>query len=165
MNKRVLSSGLVLALVAPLAALAIEPGEKIPNCVLTRWNGPGTYELKSFANKVVYLDFCASWCGPCAKSFSFMNHFKQSLQDRGLQIVAVNLDENRDDATEFLGQYPAEFSVASDAGQQCAQAVAVAGMPSSYLVDRQGVVRYKHQGFRSEDAGLLQATVEKLLAE
>jgi peroxiredoxin len=75
------------------------------------------------------------------------------------------LDENLADAQEFLGKYPAQFTVAADAQQECAKTFDVKAMPSSYLVDRKGQVRHVHLGFKPGEAEELKQLVAKLLAE
>jgi thioredoxin-like negative regulator of GroEL len=80
-------------------------------------------------------------------------------------VVGVNVDEEDGAAEAFLASHPAGFAVAMDASKSCAQAFGVEAMPSSYLVDGQGVVRYVHHGFRPGEAEQVRALVEKLLAD
>lgn len=94
-----------------------------------------------------------------------MNELQQQLKDQGLQIVGVNLDENLDDAKAFLSKYPASFTVMADVSKQCAKDFGVQAMPSSYIIDRNGVVHHVHLGFRPGEAKELRELVEKLLAE
>ena len=86
------------------------------------------------------------------------------LKDQGLQIVGVNMDENVDDAKAFLVKYPASFTVMADISKQCAKDFDVKAMPSSYIVDRKGIVHHVHLGFRPGEAKELRVLVEKLLA-
>jgi len=144
---------------------AIEAGAPAPTCVLPVLKGGDVVGLESFKGKVVYLDFWASWCGPCAKSFPFMNELHQQLSGKGLQMVGVNLDENPDDAQAFLEKYPANFIVTADKDEGCARSYDVKAMPSSYLIGRDGTLRHIHMGFRGEEGKELREQVEKLLAE
>nr|WP_174624795.1 TlpA disulfide reductase family protein [Candidatus Methylobacter favarea] len=147
------------------AIFAVEAGGKAPDCGLTSMRDAQRIELRQFSGKVLYVDFWASWCGPCVKSFPFLNSLHEKFSKEGLQILGVNLDENPADAREFLGKYPADFTVAADANEQCARDFDVKAMPSSYLIDRQGVVRHIRLGFRPGEAKELQSLVERLLAE
>lgn len=149
---------------SPLAN-AVEVGKPMPACSLSPIGESQLSDLNQYQGKVLYVDFWASWCGPCAKSFPFMNELHQQLKDQGLQIVGVNLDENVDDAKGFLSKYPASFTIMVDASKQCAKDFGVQAMPSSYIVDRKGIVHHVHLGFRPNEAKELRGLVEKLLAE
>lgn len=75
----------------------------------------GRINLADFKGKVIYLDFWASWCGPCRKSFPWMNDLQKKYADQGLVILGVNLDANPEDAHHFLQKIPANFRIAFDA--------------------------------------------------
>jgi len=137
-----------------------------PNCALTAIdNAQQNYALKQFRGKVLFVDFWSSWCTPCAQSVSFLNEMNRDLKDKGLQIIGINLDEVQDDAKAFLAKHHASFTVVADANQQCAKDFGVEAMPSSYLVDRNGIIRYVHLGFRPGEAKEFRALAEQLLAE
>lgn len=144
---------------------AAEQGDAMPDCALTSAGDVTRYNLKQYQGKVLYVDFWASWCGPCAKSFPFLNHLDHEFKERGLQIIGINLDENPGDADAFLAKYPASFKIAADVNQQCAMDFGVKAMPSSYLIDRKGRIRHIHLGFRAGEAEALNVLVEQLLAE
>jgi thiol-disulfide isomerase/thioredoxin len=146
-------------------AYAVDVGQPIPKCDVTALGGGQTFDLSRYKGKVLYVDFWASWCGPCAKSFPFLNEMHQQFTDKGLQIVGVNLDENMDDAKAFLVKFPSSFTVMADISKECAKGFDVKAMPSSYLIDRKGNVQHIHMGFRSGEAKDIRAQVEKLLAD
>lgn len=151
---------------APLqTALAQDVGQEAPQCSLASLDGGQRYDLRQFRGKVLYVDFWASWCTPCIQSFPFLNQLDGELRDKGLQVVAINLDERRADAQGFLDERPARFNVAVDDSKACPQAFGVKAMPSSYLVDRKGVIRHVHWGFRPHEAEQVRGLVEQLLAE
>lgn len=157
-----------LALLSPQLT-AIEQGGAVPECALSSLaeaSGKGANSMLSqYKGDVLYVDFWASWCGPCAKSFPFLNDLYQQLKGQGLHIVAVNLDENLEDAKAFLAKYPANFQVMADVSKQCAKDFDVKAMPSSYIIDRKGVVHHVQLGFKPGEAQDLQQMVEKLLRE
>jgi thiol-disulfide isomerase/thioredoxin len=156
---------LTLFLSSAISVQAAETPRAAPACALTAFNNTQGIDLQQFKGSVVYVDFWASWCGPCAESFPFMNNLHKELKDRGLQVLGINLDENIEDAKLFLEKHPAGFTVVTDANQQCAKDFDVKGMPSSYLIDRSGMIRHVHLGFRPGEAQEFRALVEQLLTE
>lgn len=137
--------------------------QSAPVCELTTLDGKPVENLQTLKGKVVYVDFWASWCPPCVQSFPFLNRLQQEFGDEGLRIIGVNLDEKIADAEKFLSNYQADFSIAVDQTKQCAEDFEVIAMPSSYLIDREGIVRYIHRGFRSGETKKLRLIVEQLL--
>jgi thiol-disulfide isomerase/thioredoxin len=98
--------------------------------------------------KIVLVDFWASWCEPCKQSFPVMEELHKRYGGRGLVIIAVNVDENRPDMEAFLKKNAATFTVVRDANQKLVEKAGIATMPSSFLIDRDGKVRFTHTGFR-----------------
>ncbi len=135
------------------------------SCHLTTLEGDPTYNLQELKGKVVYMDFWASWCPPCIKSFPFLNQLDQDLKDKGLHVVGINMDEKVTDAQEFLARNPVDFSIVADPSKQCAKEFELMAMPTSYLIDRNGNVRHIHQGFRSGESEELRALITQLLQE
>lgn len=152
---RVAAGLLALHLAAPGLAAAAEPGQPLQDLALPNAGPP--QRLGDLRGKVVYLDFWASWCGPCKQSFPWMNDMQRKYGTRGLQVVAVNLDAQRADADAFLAGHPAGFALAFDAQGDTARRVALKGMPTALLVGPDGKVLAVHQGFRSEDRATLEA--------
>jgi thiol-disulfide isomerase/thioredoxin len=100
--------------------------------------------------RVVIVDFWASWCGPCKASFPIYDELHKQYGERGVVIVAINVDTNAKAMTSFLAHQQPGFSVLRDATQKLVQAVAPPTMPTSFLLDARGVVRAVHQGFHGE---------------
>ena len=111
----------------------------------------GTVRLAEHRNEVVYLDFWASWCIPCRKSFPWMNEMTRRYGKQGLTVLAVNLDKERELAEQFLHEIPAKFTIADDPEGKVAEQYEVQGMPSSYIIDRWGHIVRVHLGFRESD--------------
>ena len=111
------------------------------------------FDLQEFHGKVIVLDFWASWCVPCSRSFPWMNSMQEKYADDGLVIIAVNMDSDAADADRFLQNYPAEFEVIFDPDGELAREYDVVAMPSSYVHDRNGELLERHLGFkvRSQD--------------
>lgn len=134
-------------------------------CGLTTLDGKPAVELQELKGKVVYMDFWASWCPPCVKSFAFLNQLEQEMKDHDVHIIAVNLDEKVKDAQEFLTKHPANFSIVVDPSKECAKVFEVMAMPTSYIIDKKGNIRHVHQGFRPGETEGLRALVTQLASE
>ncbi len=121
------------------------------------------FSLENYRGKVVYLDFWASWCKPCQKSFPWMNDLKSKFPAEYFDVVTINLDENSQDMHDFLQKVPAEFDIYHDANGQAAQTFKVEGMPMSYLIDRDGKIQSRHIGFYEKKKAELEKEIEGLL--
>lgn len=154
-----------LMIVATLLFLVASVAYSDPAPDFTLPTDQGEIHLSDLKGKVVYLDFWASWCGPCRKSFPWMNDIQSRYGDKGLVILAVNLDTDAAAARQFLEKYPAHFQVAYDSGGKAPALYDVKGMPSSFFINRDGQLHSAHQGFHDKDAAALEATVQSLLAQ
>jgi len=123
----------------------------------------GKVKLSDYQGKVVYLDFWASWCGPCRKSFPWMNEMQSRFEKKGFRVIAVNLDIKRADADKFLAQLKPNFDIAFDPQGAVAGLYELQGMPSAYLIDRGGNLHSVHQGFRNRDISVLEGEIKALL--
>jgi len=108
-------------------------------------------DLSVYDGKVVVLDFWASWCVPCRRSFPWWNTMQAKYADEGLVIIGVNLDNEPELAAEFLAEYPADFRIFYDEQKELARHYGVQAMPSSYILGRDGEIFKKHFGFRVRD--------------
>jgi thiol-disulfide isomerase/thioredoxin len=120
--------------------------------------------LEALRGRVVYVDFWASWCVPCRQSFPWMDELQRSLGKDGLVVVAVNVDHERKDAERFLHEFSPAFRIAYDPEGVLAEQYHVRGMPTSYLIDRDGKVQLQHAGFRPRDRDELAGRIRTLLA-
>ena len=154
---------LLAALTLATAAGAAGVGDSAPALRLANAKGE-TVALEALRGQVVYVDFWASWCGPCKRSFPWMNELVQRYGDKGFTVVAVNVDKKAEDAERFLAQTPARFTVVYDPPGATPAAWAVKGIPSSYLVDRGGRIVMVEQGFRDEQKPAVEQRIRDLLA-
>jgi len=119
--------------------------------------------LDQYRGQVVYVDFWASWCIPCKKSFPWMNEMHQKYKDQGLKIIAINVDEESADADKFLADTPAEFAILRDPDGKLAKQYKLVGMPTSLLFDTQGKLVSRHVGFKKSKIKSYEAEFKKLL--
>lgn len=123
--------------------------------------GPGQ-DLK---DKVVYLDFWASWCLPCRQSFPWLKELAARYGQRGLQVVTVNLDKERTEAEKFVKELNVDLKVVYDADGKLAKQFHVDAMPTSFIFDRKGNPQSRHRGFHVDDKRELDSLINALLAE
>lgn len=148
---------LSLLLVIPLGSYAVQaPRFSLPSL-------KSTVDLSAYRGKVVYVDFWASWCGPCRKSFPWMSDLQERYKD-DLKVIAINLDQDREEAIKFLKEYRPEFTVAFDPAGKIAEAYKVPGMPTSYLIDQSGRLVSRHVGFRSKEKDVVESRIKTLLS-
>jgi cytochrome c biogenesis protein CcmG, thiol:disulfide interchange protein DsbE len=140
------------------AAWASDAGSPAPAVDL-----PGTagsrVQLAALAGRVVYLDFWASWCGPCRQSFPWMNEMQSKHGPAGLQVLGINVDKRQADADSFLAANPANFLIGFDPQGDTPRRYAIKGMPTSLLIAPDGKVLSSHSGFRDEERPELEARI------
>lgn len=122
-------------------------------------------DLSAYKGKVVYIDFWASWCGPCRQSFPWMNELHRQKADDGLVILAVNLDQERELADQFINELNPAFNILFDGSGVLATEFKVTAMPSAFIVGRDGKVRIKHLGFHKEKRLQYEQEIQQLLDE
>ncbi|HQU48884.1 MAG TPA: TlpA disulfide reductase family protein [Casimicrobiaceae bacterium] len=164
-NSCVRSAAVMLAMatiVMSVPGKALAPGDAAPAFALPDARG-ATVALENLRGRVVVVDFWASWCGPCKRSFPWMSEMQRRYGDRGLSIVAVNVDKRLEDAAKFLATTPGDFTIVYDPSGASPAAWDVKGMPTSYLVDRSGRIVSVESGFRDESKGALEARIQAAL--
>ena len=128
-------------------------------------NGEGTVTDSTYLGRVTYVDFWASWCGPCRLSLPALNRLSKEFNAADFGVVAISVDYVDEDALDFLKRYPVDYPVAIDKTGDSGRDFAVAGMPSGYLIGRDGLIREVHVGFRKGDEALLRKQIQSLIAD
>jgi len=152
--------GSLLLLTSAIAG-GLKAGDALPDL--------GTFKLEgtlpdTFKDKVVMLDFWASWCDPCKESFPLMDQLQKKYGPQGLVVIAVNVDEKRADMEAFLKKNAASFTVVRDAGQKLVDKAGIGTMPTSFLIGRDGKVRHVHTGFKGDETKMkYEQEIEALL--
>ncbi len=140
---------------------ALETGAKAPDFELP--GAQGTVTLSKTSGSLLYVDFWASWCGPCKQSFPWMNAMQEKYKAQGLKIIGVNLDGKTEDAKQFLAQNPARFTVAFDPKGVTPKSYGVKGMPTSFLIGKDGTIISQHLGFNAAESEKLEKEIKAAL--
>jgi len=122
-----------------------------------------TIKLSSYRGKVIYLDFWASWCIPCKESMPLFNKLREHLKGSGFEVIAVNLDDMPEKGREFLQHHPVDYPVVTALHDDISDLYQLYGLPTSYLIDRNGILKYSHQGFRKGDMKKIKKQIWALL--
>ncbi len=131
----------------PISNHALSVNAPFPN--LASFNLEGT--LPDLKGKVVLLDFFASWCAPCKASFPVMQELHKEFGSKGLVVVAVNLDDKKEEMQRFLKKHPSDFIIVRDATKKLVSTINIATLPSSFILDREGRVHSIHNGFKGNE--------------
>lgn len=160
------------AVVSAAVALLLTPradatgiNDKAPVFQLTDVSG-AKLGLKAGDSGVTLVNFWASWCGPCAVEFPNLNKLAAEYKAKGVRVLAINIDKDRPSADRFLTRYAKDgttLNVLLDPKGKTAETYGTKAMPTTYMVDGKGVVRFVHVGFRPEDPDQWRKEIDSLL--
>jgi thiol-disulfide isomerase/thioredoxin len=137
-------------------------GAPLPPLVVQRFSG-GELDLAATGGKVLLIDLWASWCTPCKEEMPLLDEMAARLRDRGVEIIAVSVDEERASAEAFLATRPRwTLTLAHDPRGRVPELLQPPKMPTSYIVDAAGVVRHINAGFEASDAAKIEARLVEL---
>jgi thiol-disulfide isomerase/thioredoxin len=160
-----LSTGATIAVIAlarpPMTAATDKPA---PNVALRTAEG-ATVQLADYKGKVVLIDFWASWCPPCKTSFPALDAIYREYREKEVEVLAVNVDEQRREADVFLDAHPHSLAVFFDPKGVAPAAFGVTGMPTSFLIDRAGNIRFTHTGYSTSVEQKYRRELAQLLSE
>ena len=136
-----------------------------PDFSLPMINKEGKVNLEDLKGRVVYVDFWATWCPPCRKSFPWMEEMHTRYHKDGLTIVAISVDAKYELAEKFIRELKPSFISAHDPGKKIAKLYKLRAMPSSYLIDRSGNIINTHLGFRTSRSKKVEAEIKAALKQ
>ena len=145
-----------------VAASPVVPGQPAPDFALKNSAGHNV-RLSEWRGEVVVLSFWAGWCGRCTDQLQELDHLQQEYAQRGVRVVAVNIDHEAQPARDAAGRL--KLMVLHDADQSIARQYELSDLPLTVLLDPQGNVRYVHQKYRGGDAALYEGELAALLQE
>lgn len=133
-------------------------GKVAPDAEFAPLRGRETLKLSAFRGKVVLLDFWASWCVPCQEELPLLDDMAGRLSSKGVEFIGVSIDEEKSDAERFLEQKKSwSLKLGHDPEQAGAKLFNPPKMPTSYVIDRQGVVKHVNAGFERDDVEKVEA--------
>lgn len=138
-------------------------GREAPAFTLAGLNSADSTSLESLRGKVVFVDFWASWCLPCRRLMPQIAQLKARHPD--LEVVAISVDANRDKALTFLRAVEPSLRAVHDADHHVANTYGVDRMPTSFLIGRDGTLRFRHDGYSQGDMEAIERQVRLLLEE
>jgi thiol-disulfide isomerase/thioredoxin len=136
-------------------------GSPAPEITVQRMTGKSV-SVSSYRGQVLLLDVWASWCGPCKQELPMLDDIAARLRHKGVEVLAVSVDQERDNVVKFLGSRGRwALTIAHDPRGEIADRLQPEKMPTSYIIDRDGIIRYVNDGFVPSDA----AAIERRLAD
>jgi len=158
-----LLGGIVVAALPP-SAHAVGEGTVAPEIGLKDLSGK-MVQVGELKGRVVLVDFWASWCAPCREELPVLEELYRKYREKGLVVIGVGQDKDAGKAAKFLRASPLSFPIVHDADGAVADRYAPPKMPSSYVIDKKGLIRHVHAGFRASDKAVLERQLAALLAE
>lgn len=158
------SLGLSLLLLAASNSHAVGLETSAPDFTLETLDGPNL-RLEEYRGQVVLLNFWASWCGPCRQEMPVLDRLHQRYEDTGFAVLGVNVEGERAPAQKIVDKTNVTFPVLIDAKQKVSEMYDLEAMPSTVVIDRDGVVRYIHRGYKPGDEAKYVEVVKELIRE
>jgi peroxiredoxin len=121
--------------------------------------------LSEYKGQVVMVNFWATWCGPCQQEMPLLEQMYKKYKPAGFTLIGVNVDKEAPPVKELLARKPVSFPVLLDPANQVSKAYHVDEMPSSVIIDRKGVIRYIHRGYKPGDENEYQDRIRQLIRE
>jgi cytochrome c biogenesis protein CcmG/thiol:disulfide interchange protein DsbE len=153
----------VLLMAVASAPSAAQEGQAAPDATIVSLDGK-PFTLASLKGRVVVLDFWASWCAPCRKSFPFLDALQKKHASEGLAVVGLTLEEDDDAVNGFLASIPVQFTIVRDTSQRTGDTFGIVAMPTTLLIGRDGVLAARFEGGDETVHQKIEAAVTKLLA-
>jgi peroxiredoxin len=148
---------------APIAKAELVKGEA-PNFTLKSLRGDNL-KLSEHRGEVIMLSFWASWCDPCKQGMPVLNDIYLRYRDEGFTLLSINIEKDPDKATKELRKMQVSFPVLLDPTNEVSEKYEVQEMPSTYLIDRDGNLRYSHHGFPAGFDDVFLKQIRELMAE
>jgi thiol-disulfide isomerase/thioredoxin len=141
-------------------------GQMMPPITVRTLEGGRAIDLRALRGKVVLVDIWASWCAPCKEEMPMLDEIAARLKRKGVEIIAVSIDEQRSSALTFLRSRPHwSLTLAHDPEGKVPELLQPPKMPTSYIIDGHGILRYVNTGFERADAQRMEQRLLALASE
>lgn len=134
-----------------------------PDFAANSVNGKGRAAVKASNGKVLIVDFWATWCEPCKKSFPKLQELFVKYKASGMDLIAVSEDDENSGIPDFGNTFGAKFPLVWDDGKAIAAKWKPGSMPSTFIVDKKGIVRFVHSGYHDGEEAEIEKEVKSLL--
>ena len=141
-----------------------EVGKSAPDLSIKTVNGKGSVTLESLAGKIAVVDFWATWCGPCKQSFPKLEELAKQNSGK-VQVIGISVDDKSDGVADFAKANGATFPIGWDDGHTIAGRWKVDTMPTTYILDSTGKIRFIHAGYKDGEADVIAKELATLSSE
>jgi peroxiredoxin len=143
---------------------AAEISGPAPDFTLKSLSGENV-KLSEYRGQVLLINFWASWCGPCRQEMPLLDKLHQRYAAYGFTVFGINVEENSEAAKKMIKDAPVSFPILFDTENSVSKAYNVSAMPSTVMVDRDGNMRYLHQGYKAGDEENYKKWIKQLIKE
>lgn len=159
---KLLAQIIVVLILTSVAALAAQVGVPAPAFHLADLQG-NPVSLERLRGKVVFLDFWAPWCAPCREELPVLDELYKKYKNDGFQVLGISLDASERSIGKYLLTTPVAFPVMIDRKSDVADAYGFSGLPAGFLIDKNGIIRYRHAGFDKSFVAIYEKEIVELL--
>jgi peroxiredoxin len=156
--------GMLLTLLMAQNVFAVGLRDSAPDFTLKNLEG-NNLRLNEYRGQVVLINFWASWCGPCRQEMPLLDRLHNRYEETGFAVLGVNVEGEVEPAREIVDKTQVTFPILIDDGQKVSEMYNLQAMPSTVVVDRDGVVRYIHHGYKPGDEAKYVEVVKQLIRE
>ena len=155
---------IVTLFVVSSAGASVQLKQPAPDFVLKSQSGKNI-RLSEERGNVILLNFWASWCGPCRKEIPMLNTLHQQFEKLGFKVIGVNIDKRKKPAEKMMQDFQIAYPVLFDGQQKTSELYGVDAMPSTVIIDRDGIVRGIHRGYKKSYDAVYMDEIRKLVKE
>lgn len=160
--RTIITLSFFMLLLAPVSVFAGKPGDAAPAFTLADVNG-NTVTLESLKGKVVLLNFWAIWCPSCREELPGLNTLQRKYADKGFTVLSICIESSDSIVVNYLKKHPVAFPVLVDKKGDVADAFRFSGLPASFMVGKDGIIRRKYSGYDKESFTQIEHELSELL--